>query len=318
MTRLQPAVGVIGLTLALPLFSACSMGPTGSIPPNPSLTGIAAENASLRDQVQRSRHGGLPIFDSITQAERAVKTARAQPQVNQFDSQSLSQAEQSLRQAQSDWQSFAQKDKPTDEQLVQVADEAHRARRLAEIAQYTAQREISLPRLQSASDQLNAQQRPQTASGASLVGRKVVPDMLGQIEFEPGTARLTQISQKVVAGLARLMQQHSGQGIAIFSFTDNSAPSDDQLQSFVKANPGLEKQAPTHAAQVAAYNQGLSNARARDVAQLLVQAGIDPKHIGARGLGSQHPIASNSTAAGRRRNERVEAVVVPLDKLKRR
>ena len=52
---------------------------------------------------------------------------------------------------------------------------------------------------------------------------------------------------------------------------------------------------------------------ARDVAQLLVQAGTDPDRIGARGMRNQHPIASNDTPAGRRKNERAEAIMVPLE-----
>jgi outer membrane protein OmpA-like peptidoglycan-associated protein len=299
--------------VVLPVLSGCSVFHKSPVPPSPSLTGIAAENAGLRDQVQRARHGGLPRFAPITHAEKAVNAARAQPQVEQFDSQSLAQAEQSLTQAQSDWQSFAKGDKPTNKQLAQVADEANRAQRLAEIAQYTAQREIGLSQLQNATGRTAQASPPQShLTDAKLVGRKVVPDMLGPLEFEPGTARLTSTSHLVVARLAKLMQAHPKQGIAIFGFTDNTAPPAKRLKAFVSANPGLEKKAKTHAAQVAAYNQGLSSARARDVAQLLVQAGIDPHRIGARGFGSQHPIASNDTAAGRHKNERVEAVVVPL------
>ena len=303
---------LITSTVALPLLSACSLLPNDPVPPSPTLTGVAAEKAAWQDDIQRARHGGLPSFEPLTSAQKAVAAAKAQPQVNQFDSQSLADADTALARAQDDWQTVGKQKKRSADDLARVADEAHRAQRLAEIAQYTAQRELGLTQLQSVNQQLIAQEQQQMAAGQDLVGQKVVPAMLGQIEFESGTARLSDASHQVVARLAKLMEVHADRGIAIFSFTSKDAPPEGQLQAFMQANPGLEKQAKTKAQQVEAYYQGLSGARARDVAQLLVQAGVDPQRIGARGFGSQHPLASNATEAGRRQNERVEAVVVPL------
>ena len=53
-------------------------------------------------------------------------------------------------------------------------------------------------------------------------------------------------------------------------------------------------------------------ARARSVLTYLVeQQGIDPHRIGATGYGEYRPIAQNDTSAGRRKNRRVEIVVLP-------
>lgn len=307
---------ICGLSAVVPLFAGCAVFESNPVPPSPSLTGVEAQNAAWHDAIHRSPHGGTPTFGPLSDAESAVKDAQAQQQVNQFDSQSLTQAQQALTQAQNDWQAIANKKKRSDDALAEVADEAHRAQRLAEIAQYTAQREIGLKQL----NQLQAQQQSMLASSSGtssvstqdLVGKRVVPEMLGSLHFQSGTARLTEGSHPVIGRLAKLAQAHPKLGVAIFGFTDNSEPPADQLQAFVNANSKLKQQHPSHKQKVQAYHQGLSDARARDVAQLLVQAGVDPHRIGARGMGATHPVASNDTASGRQQNERAEAVMVPL------
>ena len=54
------------------------------------------------------------------------------------------------------------------------------------------------------------------------------------------------------------------------------------------------------------YNQRLSQSRAESVVQYLVDAGVDPRRLEARGYGESQPIAPNVTAAGRAKNRRVE------------
>jgi outer membrane protein OmpA-like peptidoglycan-associated protein len=57
------------------------------------------------------------------------------------------------------------------------------------------------------------------------------------------------------------------------------------------------------------YNQALSERRAESVRAYLVQQGISPSAIVALGYGKSQPIASNSLAAGRQQNRRVELIV---------
>lgn len=303
---------VMASVAALPILSACSLLPDNPVPSSPTLTGMAAQNAAWQDDVQRARHGGMPTFSPLTRAEKAVAAAKSQSGVQRFDAESLKQAEQALSQAQSDWQTLGEQKKRSNDDLAEVADEAHRARRLAEIAQYTAQRETGSAQLRDAKQKLASQQRRQNATGQNLTGQKVVPDRLGDIHFETGTARLTDASHTIVDRLAELVEAHPNNGVVIFGFTDNGAPSPAHRKAFMQANPKLKDKAKTVEQQNQAYNQALSTARARDVAQLLVKDGIDPNRIGARGFGSRHPIASNDTKAGRRKNQRVEVVMVPL------
>jgi len=58
------------------------------------------------------------------------------------------------------------------------------------------------------------------------------------------------------------------------------------------------------------YNMRLSHARARSVRKYLLEQGIQPGRLSARGYGPDKPIADNETDEGRAKNRRVEFVVV--------
>lgn len=58
-------------------------------------------------------------------------------------------------------------------------------------------------------------------------------------------------------------------------------------------------------------NWELSSARALSVVRLLIQAGVDPVRVSGAGFGEFQPVASNDDAAGRRRNRRIEIVMLP-------
>ncbi len=59
-------------------------------------------------------------------------------------------------------------------------------------------------------------------------------------------------------------------------------------------------------------NWELSTARASTVVRFLIAKGVDSQRLSATGYAEQHPIATNSTAAGRALNRRVEIVLQRL------
>lgn len=63
-----------------------------------------------------------------------------------------------------------------------------------------------------------------------------------------------------------------------------------------------------------AYNQTLSERRARSVADYLSTQGVRSVRIATRGFGKTQPIASNDTEEGRAANRRVEIKLVPIER----
>lgn len=74
-------------------------------------------------------------------------------------------------------------------------------------------------------------------------------------------------------------------------------------------NRHISVEGHTDSVGTVAYNQRLSEDRARSVASALVEHGVARRRVATRGFGENSPIASNSTASGRARNRRVEVII---------
>ena len=61
-----------------------------------------------------------------------------------------------------------------------------------------------------------------------------------------------------------------------------------------------------------AFNQTLSESRARTVMNYLISRGVPAARLRSQGFGETMPVASNDTAEGRQRNRRVEIKIVPV------
>ncbi|MBK6802818.1 MAG: OmpA family protein [Novosphingobium sp.] len=61
-----------------------------------------------------------------------------------------------------------------------------------------------------------------------------------------------------------------------------------------------------------AFNQTLSEGRARTVLNYLVSRGVPAARVRSQGFGETMPVASNDTAEGRQKNRRVEIKIVPV------
>ncbi len=88
-----------------------------------------------------------------------------------------------------------------------------------------------------------------------------------------------------------------------------------QIYTLLKAQPNLVIQINGHTDNVGddTYNQHLSERRARAVADYLLNYGIDPQRITAKGFGETKPVASNDyEEGGRSLNRRTEIEVVNI------
>jgi len=87
-----------------------------------------------------------------------------------------------------------------------------------------------------------------------------------------------------------------------------SDPVLQQILDLLKKSPTLKIEAQGHTDNVGgdAYNQTLSEARAKAILTWLTQHGIAGDRLTAKGFGKTRPIADNATDAGRAKNRRVE------------
>jgi OOP family OmpA-OmpF porin len=60
----------------------------------------------------------------------------------------------------------------------------------------------------------------------------------------------------------------------------------------------------------AAYNQNLSERRAKSVMDFLISQGVASNILNSKGMGESTPIADNGTAEGRKKNRRVELKLI--------
>ena len=80
----------------------------------------------------------------------------------------------------------------------------------------------------------------------------------------------------------------------------------DFMKSFPSTSVVMEGHTDSKGAE--AYNQRLSERRAKTIADMLVtDFGIDGSRVDSRGYGESRPVASNDTDEGRQHNRRVVA-----------
>ncbi|MCC6866075.1 MAG: OmpA family protein [Ignavibacteria bacterium] len=86
----------------------------------------------------------------------------------------------------------------------------------------------------------------------------------------------------------------------------------DRVVKFLKDNPGVKIEIAAHTDNKGSedYNLTLSQKRAESVVNYLVQKGISPERLFAKGYGEQMPVADNSTEQGAAKNRRVEMKVL--------
>ncbi|MDX1941226.1 MAG: OmpA family protein [Saprospiraceae bacterium] len=99
------------------------------------------------------------------------------------------------------------------------------------------------------------------------------------------------------------------------TINEPSMPVLNELFDFLTDNPAIVVEIGGHTNNLPPddYCDRISTERAQAVSNYLVGKGIDPKRLYAKGYGKRKPIASNDTADGRRRNQRVEIRILELN-----
>ena len=100
------------------------------------------------------------------------------------------------------------------------------------------------------------------------------------LQFGYKSTALTEQSMVQLENIVARLLQNPDEGVDVYTYTDNIGS--------------------------AAYNLRLSKRRARDIAQLFIDRGVEASRVKADGRGENSPIADNSTDEGRARNRRAE------------
>lgn len=137
-------------------------------------------------------------------------------------------------------------------------------------------------------DRQAAELRNDFSSGAIDVvntGSELIVRMPQDILFETGSASLAGALQSDLRVLASNLNRYPNSTVEVQGHTDNVGSS--------------------------AFNQDLSERRARSVASVLASNGVSPARLRSVGFGEDQPIASNLSPEGRAQNRRVQIVIRP-------
>jgi chemotaxis protein MotB len=115
----------------------------------------------------------------------------------------------------------------------------------------------------------------------------VVTVLTDKVLFESGSADIEPRENKLLDALARLLKSQVRNPIQVEGNTDNVP---------------VSGRFPT--------NWELSTSRATAVVRYMIRRGVWAGRLSATGYADRHPVATNATDAGRRRNRRVELVVL--------
>jgi outer membrane protein OmpA-like peptidoglycan-associated protein len=101
--------------------------------------------------------------------------------------------------------------------------------------------------------------------------------------FEAGSAKMTESARWRLDDIARALAAQAGRTIAVRVYTDTLGDRSESLR--------------------------LSQDRAATLRDFLTTKGVQADVVRAEGMGAEHSIADNSTAAGRASNRRIELVI---------
>ncbi len=98
------------------------------------------------------------------------------------------------------------------------------------------------------------------------------------------------------------------------NINQSAEPILDEVYQFLKDNPGVVIRVEGHTNNVPPdkFCDELSTARAKSVAEYIVQQGVAGERVYYRGYGKRQPLYSNRTPEGRRKNQRVEINILSI------
>jgi len=219
------------------------------------------------------------VNNSLERARSDYRQAANDASVKTDASADLFAAEKLLQRAENAWN-----EDDDDEETDHLSYLASRKVDLARATAEQAAAKKAFDELSAQKDQIRLQARD--AEIAKLKAKKVPQGILvtlGDVLFDTARSDLKSGSLQNIYPLVEYLKQHAETLVKIEGHTDNRGSSD--------------------------YNAELSQRRAEAVGNFLVNNGIAAERIRAQGMGEDYPVATNSSAAGRQQNRRVEVTI---------
>ena len=119
-------------------------------------------------------------------------------------------------------------------------------------------------------------------------GRMIV-ELPAQVLFPSGSEDLTDDGRKSLGEVAKILRTMRSRRFIVAGHTDNVPVATERFPS----------------------NWALSSARAVEVTAALIRGGLRPEQLVAAGYSEYDPVANNASAAGRKRNRRIEIILEP-------
>jgi len=256
--------------------------------------------------------GNPPV--ALEQARTAYTQAEQTPAVVANAPVPLQEAHQALRRAERVW--------ADDHDAEEVQHLATLASQRVEIARAAAEKKVAEAQIQQATEErdqvlLDARTR-QAQRAQQQAGQATQEAHVATAHAQAAAAQVQQLQQE----LAALQAKQTDRGL-VLTLGDvlfetgkadlrpgalrNLYPLVTFLQKYPERRVVIEGHTDTVGSD--AYNLDLSERRADAVRDFLLQNGVNPAQLMARGYGKASPVASNDTAAGRQQNRRVELII---------
>lgn len=232
-----------------------------------SLKTVKAQMATLTQQVQEATELAKTESASALSASERAEKAAAEAQVAAGARRSAEEQRQQAVQQREQAELGRAQALSTAQQATEQAKQAQ-----GEVAQMRAEREEELNRMQEALNKIVETHR--TPKGMVMV----LPDSIFRFGFD--SSELNQKNRELLSRIAGILLVSKGYGLSVYGYTDDIG--------------------------TAAYNQALSERRAKAVEQYLAKSGIDSSIINVKGYGKTNPLVPSTTAEARAKNRRVE------------
>jgi outer membrane protein OmpA-like peptidoglycan-associated protein len=245
------------------------------------------QDAADREAAARAQADESARQKAVADAQ-AAEAARREAEQARRAAEERASAEVARAQSEAD-RLAAERSRLAAEQSRMAADEQQRQAEQARLLQQQAEQKAQeADRLRAQADAQQQQLRQQLLEQFNLIletrdtARGLIVNM-SDVLFDFNKYTLRSAAREKLAKISGIIQSHPGLRLEVDGYTDSVGTD--------------------------AYNMKLSDERAGTVQQYLVQQGIAPDNVSAKGFGKENPVASNSTASGRQLNRRVELVV---------